>query len=186
MTSALLELLIFSVPSLVWTRRLTRSGSSRARALGAAGLRFATRSDYAIALLLVIPGTALGGLLLGLIPSHVLHGGSKNVVGAPQSAGDYVAIVSMALSEEMLFRGFIAGVLFRRFGFRAGNILQALAFLAPHALLLLVSLSLWPLLPLQLTAGWFLGWLRQRSGSVGPPWLTHALTNLMPALLFGL
>jgi uncharacterized protein len=77
-------------------------------------------------------------------------------------------------------------LLFRRFGFRKGNCLQALIFLAPHTLLLLVSLSLWQLLPLQLVAGWFLGWLRHRSGSVGPPTLAHAQTNVLPALLFGL
>lgn len=186
MTSALFELLIFSLPSLVWMRRLKRSGSSQAQALDAAGLRWGTRSDYEVALLLAIPGAALGGLLLGLIPSHVLHGSSKNIVGAPHSAGDYFAIVCLALAEEVLFRGFLAGVLFRRFGFRRGNALQALIFLAPHTLLLLVSLSLWPLLPLQLIAGWFLGWLRWRSGSIGAPWLAHALTNLIPALLFGL
>lgn len=186
MTSALFELVIFSLPSLMWTRRLRRSGSSRAQARDAVGLRRGSRLDYVVALLLVIPGTALGGLLLGLIPGHVLHGGSKNLVGAPHSPADYLAIVTLALAEEMLFRGFLAGLLFRRFGFRAGNILQALVFVAPHTLLLVVSRSLWPLLPLQLTAGWFLGWLRQRSGSIGPPCLAHALSNLMPALLFGL
>lgn len=186
MASALFELLVFSLPSLVWTRRLRRSGSSPAQARGAAGLRWSGRSDYVVALLLVIPGTALAGLLLGLIPSHVLHGGSKNLVGAPHSPGDYFAIVALALAEEMLFRGFLAGLLFRRIGFRVGNALQALVFFAPHTLLLLVSLSLWPLLPLQLIAGWLLGWLRQRSGSVGPPCLAHALSNLMPALLLGL
>ncbi len=92
----------------------------------------------------------------------------------------------LALAEEMFFRGFVAGLLFRRFGFRTGNIIQALIFLSPHLLLLLVSLRLWPLLPLQLIAGWVLGWLRQRSDSIGPGWLAHALTNLLPALLFGL
>lgn len=185
MASGLFELLIFSLPSIVWARRLRRSGSSRAQALAAVGLRRSGRSDYLLALLLVIPGTALGAVLLGLIPSHVLHGGSKNLVGAPHSPGDYFAIVALAFAEEMLFRGFLAGLLFRRFGFPTGNALQALIFLAPHTLLLLVSRSLWPLLPLQLTAGWVLGWVRYRSGSVGPPAVAHALSNLMPALLFG-
>jgi len=116
----------------------------------------------------------------------VLHGGSKNVVGAPSSAADYVAIVLLALAEEMFFRGFVASLLFRRLGFQKGNLLQAVIFLAPHTLLLLVSVSLWPLLPLQLITGWVLGWLRERSGSIGPGWLAHALANLLPAILFGL
>ncbi len=186
MASSLLELVIFSLPSMIYVRRRRRSGDSQEHALSVVGLRSGTRSSYALALALVIPVTALAAILLNLIPSHVLHGGSKNVVGAPSSAGDYVAIVVLALAEEMLFRGFVAGVLFRRLGFRLGNICQALIFLAPHMLLLLVSVSLWPLLPLQLIAGWLLGWLRERSDSIGPCWLAHALTNLIPAVLFGL
>jgi len=71
-------------------------------------------------------------------------------------------------------------------GFAVGNTIQALLFLAPHLLPLPVSVILWPILPLQLAAGFALGWLRWRSGSIGPCWLAHALTNLLPALLFGL
>ena len=186
MSSALFELLLFSLPSLIWTRRLQRAGWPRSQALGAAGLRPASPSDLALAMTLGIAGAALGALLLSAIPSHVLHGGSKNIVGAPTDIGGYVAIVLLALAEEMLFRGFLAGLLFRRFGFRTGNILQTLIFLAPHTALLLVHASFWPILPLQLIAGWTLGWLRQRSGSIAPCWLAHALTNLLPALLFGL
>lgn len=185
MGSAILELFIFSLPSAIWTRRLVRSGSSQTQALTAAGLRTGSGSGYALALALVIPGTALGALALGLIPSHLLHGGSKNIVGAPSDASGYVALVLLALAEEMLFRGFIAGVLFKRFGFRLGNVLQALIFFAPHTLLLLVSVSMWPILPLQLIAGWALGWLRERSDSIGPCWLAHALTNLFSALIIG-
>lgn len=186
MGSAVFELVIFSLPSIIWVRRLRISGSSRHDSLAAVGLQRGAASGYLLALALMIPVTALAVILLDIIPSHVLHGGSKNVVGAPSTAGDYVAIVLLALAEEMLFRGFLAGWLFRRYGFESGNIFQALIFVAPHMLLLLVSLSLWPLLPLQLIAGWLLGWLRERSGSIGPCWLAHALTNLLPAVLFGL
>jgi len=186
MASAVFELVILSLPSLIYIRRLRRSGRSQRQRLIAVGLQPDTSSTYALALALVIPVTALAAILLQLIPTSVLHGGSKNIIGAPSTAGDYVAIVLLALAEEMFFRGFVAGLLFRRLGFRTGNIIQALIFLAPHLLLLLVSLRLWPLLPLQLVAGWVLGWLRQRSDSIGPGWLAHALTNLLPALLFGL
>ncbi len=186
MASALVELVIFSLPSWIWARRLRRSGWSRTRARKAVGLQWGTRSAYALAIAVVIPVAALGALLLAKIPAHLLHGSSGNITGPPTTTGDYVAILLLALAEEMLFRGFIAGLLFKHLGFRRGNVLQALIFLAPHVLLLLVSLALWPLLPLQLIAGWVLGWLRKRSDSVGPPSVAHALTNLLPAVLFGL
>ncbi len=187
-TSAILELVILSLPSLIYVRRLRRAGGPQHARLTAVGLLPGTPSTYALALVLVIPVVALAAILLQLIPASVLHGGSKNitVAGVPSTAGDYAAVVLLALAEEMLFRGFAAGLLFRRFGFRTGNIIQALIFLSPHLLLLLVSLRLWPLLPLQLVVGWVLGWLRQRSDSIGPGWLAHALTNVLPALLFGL
>ncbi len=186
MGSALLELMIFSLPSAIYARRLRRSGSSRAQTLSAIGLRAGRRPDYVVALILIVPVTAVAVALLQVIPSGVLHGHSKNLVGAPSTIGDYVAIVLLALAEEMLFRGFLAGLLFRRFGFPLGNVLQALLFVAPHCLLLLVAVSLWPILPLQLVAGWVLGWLRSRSDSIGPAWLLHSVTNMLPALLLGL
>ncbi len=186
MTSALFELLLFSLPSLLWTRRLRRSGRSALQALNAVGLRPAGPNQLGLAIALALPGTALGALLLGAIPPQLLHGGSKNVVGAPTSLSGYLAFLLLALAEEMLFRGFLAGWLFKRYGFRTGNVLQALIFLAPHTLLLLVRVAFWPILPLQLIAGWALGWLRDHSGSIAPCWLAHALTNLLPALLFGL
>jgi uncharacterized protein len=186
MGSALFELVIFSLPSMIWTRRLRHSGCTPGQARRAAGLQPGTPAGYALALALVIPVAALATILLAVIPGHVLHGSSKNITGTPTAASGYVAIVLLAIAEEMLFRGFVAGVLFRRLGFRKGNALQALIFLLPHTLLLLVSLSLWPLLPLQLAAGWVLGWLRKRTDSIGPPSVTHALTNLLAAALLTL
>jgi uncharacterized protein len=186
MGSAIFELVILSLPSAFYARRLHRRGLSTRASLQAVGIAPGDRGSYLLALVLVVPVTALAAILLNVIPAHVLHGGSKNIVGAPKAAGDYIAVILLALAEEMLFRGFIATVLFKRFGFRTGNMLQTLIFLAPHLLLLLVSLSLWPILPLQAIAGWLLGWLRQRSGSIAPGWLLHALINLLPAVLFGL
>ncbi|MFZ0088485.1 MAG: CPBP family intramembrane glutamic endopeptidase [Solirubrobacteraceae bacterium] len=183
MGSAVFELILFSLPSLLYARRLRRSGANRLEVRTVVGLQSGSRADYLLAVVIAPLGIALALLLLNLIPTHVLHGGSKNIVGAPDTAGGYAAIVLLALAEEMLFRGFLAGLLFRRFGFGTGNAIQATLFLAPHMLLLLVSASLWPILPLQFIAGWVLGWLRQRSDSIGPPWLLHSLTNLAAALL---
>lgn len=183
MGSAIAELLLLSLPSLLYARRLRRSGWDRHEALRAVGLRCGSRRAYALALILVPIAGGLAIVLVGLIPSSILHGHSKNVVGTPTTATGYAGIVVLALAEEMLFRGFLAGLLFRRYGFQIGNAIQATVFLAPHLLLLLVSPRLWPILPLQLIAGWTLGWLRNRSDSIAPGWLLHALINLLPALV---
>lgn len=96
--------------------------------------------------------------------------------------GGYVQTALLAAAEEVLFRGLLAGWLMRRLGIAAGNLLQALAFLAPHLLLLLISTAFWPLLPVQFAAGWLLGLLRYKSGSIGPPALAHAAANILAAL----
>ncbi len=90
--------------------------------------------------------------------------------------------IYVALGEEIFFRGFLGGWLTRRFGFAIGNAAQALIFLLPHLLLLLVSLRLWSLVLVQLLLGWSIGWLRYHSNSILPGWLAHSLANALGAL----
>ena len=87
-----------------------------------------------------------------------------------------------ALGEEVFFRGLLGGWLERRFGFKVGNTVQAVVFLLPHLLLLMVSTSFWLVVIVQFLAGWVLGWLRSRSGSILPGWLAHSLMNAIGAL----
>lgn len=89
----------------------------------------------------------------------------------------------VALGEELLFRGLLGGVLFRRLGFALGNVVQTGLFLLPHLGLLLASLGLWRLVLVQLLVGWLLGWLRFRSGSIFPGWIAHALANALGAFV---
>ena len=89
----------------------------------------------------------------------------------------------VALGEEVFFRGFLGGLLERRYGFVTGNTIQALVFLLPHLLLLHVSVSFWVVIFVQFLAGWAMGWLRNRSGSIMPGWFVHSLINAFGALL---
>jgi membrane protease YdiL (CAAX protease family) len=84
--------------------------------------------------------------------------------------------------EELLFRGLIAGSLARRLPSAWANVLQALIFLAPHLLVLLVMPELWWVLPLVFAVALFAGWLRVRSGSILGPWFVHATANVAVCL----
>ncbi len=176
-----LEFVVLSLPSLIYRHLLRRSGHTPAAASAAVGLTAGHRRDYLAAAAVTAITATLGYAALRLIPAAVLarHGVAA---GRPTTDGGYIGIVLLAAGEEMLFRGWLAGLLHRRLGFRRGNIVQALIFLAPHTLLLLVSRALWPILPVQLIAGWLQGWLRYRSGSVAPPAAAHAAANLLAAL----
>lgn len=91
-------------------------------------------------------------------------------------------VVQTGFTEELLFRGLIAGSLSRRLRLVWANILQALIFLAPHLLVLRVMPEMWPILPLIFGVALFVGWARIRSGSILGPWLAHAALNVTMCL----
>jgi membrane protease YdiL (CAAX protease family) len=91
-------------------------------------------------------------------------------------------VLKTGFAEEFLFRGLIAGSLSRHLSIAWANVIQAVIFLAPHALVLLVDISLWPILPLVFAGALFAGWIRIRSGSIVGPWLLHAIANFTMAM----
>jgi membrane protease YdiL (CAAX protease family) len=91
-------------------------------------------------------------------------------------------VLKTGFSEELLFRGLIAGSLGRRLPLWGANLLQGLVFLVPHLFVLKVMPELWPLLPIVFAASLLMGWLRIRSGSILGPWLIHAAANVTTAL----
>ena len=90
-------------------------------------------------------------------------------------------MIYTALGEEIFFRGYIGGLLFRKFNFYVANIFQTLIFLLPHLLLLFISVKLLPFLLTVLVSGWLLGWLRYKSYSILPGLLAHSLANTFAA-----
>jgi membrane protease YdiL (CAAX protease family) len=91
-------------------------------------------------------------------------------------------VVKTGFSEELLFRGLIAGSLSRRLPLVWANLLQALIFLAPHLLILLVMPEMWWVMPIVFVGALFVGWVRIKSGSILGPWLLHASANVAMCL----
>jgi len=184
------QLLVFSIPSLIYLALSRRKGRPLTEALERLGWQGSRPVHYGWAIGVTLLVGASGWLAFQNVPPEVLQDPHLNV---SVYAGWEVSIVSLlrialreafyvALGEEVFFRGFLGGWLHRRLGFAIGNLVQALVFLLPHLFVLLVSAGLWPILLVQLTTGWLLGWLRYRSGSILPGWLAHSLVNLLGAL----
>jgi membrane protease YdiL (CAAX protease family) len=91
-------------------------------------------------------------------------------------------VIKTGLSEEVLFRGLIAGSLSRRLPLRWANLIQAFIFLLPHFVVLRLMPEMWPFLPVVFAGALFLGWVRIRSGSILGPWLVHATLNVVTCL----
>src|SRR5262245_41573895 len=87
-------------------------------------------------------------------------------------------VVKTGLSEELLFRGLIAGSLSRRLPLLWANLGQALIFLIPHLLVLGVMPEMWSILPVIFAGSLLWGWVRIKSGSIIGSWLMHAAGNV--------
>lgn len=99
------------------------------------------------------------------------------------------AFVRTALSEEILFRGFLLKLMQDRFGFRIANAIQAILFGLMHGLpfgLAAMSASAFLLLTaLPGLVGAYQGLLNEKhcGGSILPSWLLHGCMNLLTAVL---
>lgn len=101
-----------------------------------------------------------------------------------------VAIFKTALAEEILFRGFIAKQLTNKFGFKTGNLIQAIIFGVIHLFLF------WALTKTTITfllfsflfsfiAGWTIGYIKEKyaNGSIIPGWIAHATGNILSYII---
>ncbi len=177
---------MFAIPSAVYVSRLRRRGRAATEARTEVGWQVGRITSYWWAVAVVAVCLPLTYGALWLVPLDKITRSANVSVGKATTVDGYLAIVVLAVAEEIFFRGFIAGLFIRKYGFAVGNLLQALVFLAPHLLLLLVSVSLWPILPVQFIAGWLLGVLRDRSASIGPSSVAHVATNLLAPLLLAI
>ena len=185
-----LQLIVLSIPSLIYVavrRRRGEKGNEVLRKIGWQGSR-PIYFLWSLGVIILVGG--LGWLAFQAVPSEVLQDPNINIsdyAGLTLSVSSFLLVwlreaIYVALGEEIFFRGFLGGWLVRRLGFAIGNTVQALIFILPHLLLLLVSLNLWPILAVQMIAGWLLGWLCYHSGSILPGWLAHSLINAFGAL----
>lgn len=103
------------------------------------------------------------------------------------------ALVQTSLSEEILFRGFVAKRLISWIGFTWGNLLQALLFGSVHLLLFIGQEFSYPVAAGVVLftglGGWTSGFLNERvgNGSILPSWWMHGITNAITygVLAFG-
>ena len=184
------QLILLSIPSLVYLLIKSRRGENWRNILVDLGW---TRSENIVFLQGIGLALVTGVLMIfvmRMIPEGVLD---NPMISTSIYAGWSPNMLSfiyawireafyIALGEEVFFRGLLGGWLERCFGFRVGNAVQAVVFLLPHLLLLMVSTSFWLVVVVQFIAGWVLGWLRSSSGSILPGWLAHSLMNAIGAI----
>jgi membrane protease YdiL (CAAX protease family) len=185
-----IQLVILSMPSLVLVAVYHwRVGVSWRDSFTKAGWRGSKPIYYLWSLGVVMIIGLLAWLAMRIIPPELFQSEHVNVssyTGTPKTMAGFLIIFLheafyVALGEEIFFRGWLGGWLNRRLGFVPGNTVQSFLFLLPHLMLLTISLQFWPILIPQFVAGWLQGWLRYKSDSILPSWLSHTLSNTLSA-----
>lgn len=97
------------------------------------------------------------------------------------------ALIQTALSEEILFRGFLLKRLTSKFGFAKGNLIQAVIFGMIHLLMVWGNTSFFAgliivIYPMMVAA--VLAYLNEKlsGGSILPSWAIHGLLNAIEGI----
>lgn len=97
------------------------------------------------------------------------------------------AICKTSLAEEIVFRGFLLKRIANRFGFAAGNLIQAVIFGLMHGVMFFSVTS--PVKAALITVftgaiGWAMGYINEKKagGSLVPGWTIHATANIFSGL----
>lgn len=151
------------------------------------GLKIGNRRSYVLALAAAVPWSLIA-IFITAWTSSFKGSTIALFVDAPPRLEVITGIICYGIlgssfPEELLFRGLIAGALFRRRPFWQANLLQAAIFTLPHLLILLKVPRLWLLATgVPLCLGATCGWLRHSSGSILPAVIVHAASNIAAAL----
>jgi len=97
------------------------------------------------------------------------------------------AIFRTALSEEIVFRGFILKRVSGKFGFHAGNMVQSILFGLMHGVMFFsVTSAINAIFITLLTGGvgWCMGYVNEKKaeGSILPSWCIHAIANIVSGI----
>ena len=183
--------IIFSIPAIIYFFVQRRKGKSKTELSENLGLTISRLKYYGFGLLIAATTIGLTYLLLKFVTPDIFENeniGTNIYRNWTLTFGTIILAflretIYVTFGEELFFRGFLAGILIRKFGLTVGNILQALIFLLPHLLLLTINTDFWTYLIIIAIMGWILGLLRHKSKSIFPGLLTHSIVNTFAATL---
>ena len=190
---AVIQLLIFALIPFIWWLITARKKESFFKWIGIK--RIISEKNPFITLLITISAAAAYTLLtylcINLISDKITAAGSQFAgmgIAAVPAALAY-GYIRTGLAEEIVFRGFLLKRIKSKFGFAAGNLVQAIIFgllhglpfgLATQNILVTILLTILPG-----AFGWYQGWLNEKrcGESIVPSWLLHGTMNFVVTCL---
>lgn len=110
----------------------------------------------------------------------------KGIVALPSAV--VYSFFTTALSEEILFRGFLLKRLSGKFGFRTGNVVQSVLFGLLHGVMFFSLINFEKVVLIVAFTGliaWCMGYANEKKaeGSIMPSWIIHGIANLFSAII---
>ena len=188
--NAVIQVLLFAVPPLIWWFFTARKKDKFLSWVGFKTIKTDNRTHFLLLMLCV-------GVICYLVGEFALYLRGDLDAAASAYAGMgaaaiprilMYAFVQTALSEEILFRGFLLKRLARKFGFTTAAVLQAVLFGAVHLLMVWgqtdliagIVIVVYPML-----VAVVLSWLNEKKagGSIYPSWILHGLLNTITGII---
>jgi len=188
LVNSLLQIALFTLIPLVWWLITARKKQGFFEWLGLK--KFQGNRAFFRAFLL----TAFGFLALSIAILYAMRNietATSQFRGLGVSALPAAIVYSFlntALSEEILFRGFLLKRLANRFGFPIGNAVQSTLFGLLHGALFVGAVgAFWSFAIVVFTGliGWYMGYINEKKaeGSILPSWGIHGLANLFSSAI---
>ena len=190
---ALVQLLLFSLIPFIFWLIFGRKKENFFKWIGLKKIKHQGKPWVTLCAIVAATGLYIGitTAVLGFLPEGVTTAGSdfagKGFIAFPAVLA--YGFIRTGLSEEVVFRGFLLKRFAEKFGFVAGNTIQAVLFglmhgvpfgLVTHNIPVAIVMTLLPG-----AFGWFQGWMNEKrcGGSIVPSWLLHGTINVIVAAL---
>ena len=194
--SALIQVAIFSAIPLIFYLVKNKKITGFLRYIGLIKPERKSIPISIVVALLYFGGSWLVYWKLGLLDSLGAEGLVRGAVKQMGFCVDAILIVlikstvATAMSEEILFRGFLGKRFINLIGFSYGNLLQSILFGLMHGVLFweiirnIVGIT--AIVLLTGTIGYLMGYINEKvgNGSIIPSWITHSSANIMTLFLF--
>ena len=193
LVGALVQLILFLLIPVIFWLIFARKKQNFFEWIGLKKIRHDGKPWVTACTILIVTGLYIGLAILAVrfLPEGVTTAG-RDFAGKGFAAFPAVlayGLIRTGLSEEVVFRGFLLKRFGEKFGFIAGNTIQAVLFgmmhgipfgLSTHNIPVAIVMTLLPG-----AFGWFQGWMNEKrfDGSIIPSWLLHGTVNVLVAAL---
>ena len=183
------QIVLFTLIPFIWWLITARKEMNFFKWIGLKGIKGAKENKTVFWILGIITGfMALSAYMLYSLRDIEMATSDFNGLGAAAIPAILIyAVLNTLLPEEIVFRGFLLKRISAKFGFHAGNTVQALLFGIMHGVMFFSYTGIVKAVVITLftgVIGWLMGYVNEKKaeGSLIPGWCIHAVANIFSGL----